>query len=143
MPLKRTLTCRVDEEMFKNIKADIESNRQFGIRTIADVINAALTDRYAKEKNFWNSIDRRLNRAVTDAISAALADHYAKENWDALTGLLDRQKSRLQVFDKWFKRIEETLIPLAAALLPGFLRGRSRAATRRKPRRCRGKRSRV
>ena len=52
---------RADQEMLNNIKADIEANRAFGIRTFTDVVHAALTDRYSKE-NFWDSITRRLDR---------------------------------------------------------------------------------
>ena len=89
MPRKRksqaiyshVITYRADNEMMKNIKADLETNRVFGIRTVTDVIHAALTDRYTKE-NFWDSITRRL----------------------------DRQKSQLQIFDMRFKRIEEMFI---------------------------------
>lgn len=55
---------RADQEMLKNIKADIETNRVFGIRTFTDVVHAALTDRYSKE-NFWDSITRRLDRQKT------------------------------------------------------------------------------
>jgi hypothetical protein len=72
---------RASDEMLKNIKEDIESNRVFGIKNMTDVIHAALTDRYSKE-NFWDSITRRL----------------------------DRQKSQLQIIDLRMKRLEEILI---------------------------------
>jgi hypothetical protein len=88
MPRKRTqpvyshvLHYRASNEMLNNIKADIASNRPFGIRTVTDVIHAALTDRYSKE-NFWDSITRRM----------------------------DRQKSQLQVIDLRIKRMEEMFI---------------------------------
>jgi hypothetical protein len=67
--------------MLNNIKADIASNRPFGIRTVTDVIHLALTDRYSKE-NFWDSITRRM----------------------------DRQKSQLQAIDLRIKRMEEMFI---------------------------------
>jgi hypothetical protein len=73
--------CRIDRDMLKLIKEDIESSRQFGIRSVTDVIHAALTDRYSKE-NFWDSITRRL----------------------------DRQKSQMQVIDMRLKRLEEIII---------------------------------
>jgi hypothetical protein len=67
--------------MLNNIKADIAGNRPFGIRTVTDVIHAALTDRYSKE-NFWDSLTRRM----------------------------DRQKSQLQGIDLRIKRMEEMFI---------------------------------
>jgi hypothetical protein len=89
MPRKRksqaiyshVLTYRASHEMMNNIKADLATNRPFGIRTVTDIIHAALTDRYSKE-NFWDSITRRL----------------------------DRQKTQLQVFDLRLKRLEEMFI---------------------------------
>jgi len=72
---------RADQEMLNNIKADIETNRVFGIRTFTDVIHAALTDRYSKE-NFWDSITRRL----------------------------DRQKTQMQEFNVRLLRLEEIII---------------------------------
>jgi hypothetical protein len=89
MPRKRksqaiyshVLNYRASQDMLTNIKADIATNRPFGIRTVTDVIHAALTDRYSKE-NFWDSITRRL----------------------------DRQKTLLQTIDLRFKRLEEIVI---------------------------------
>ena len=89
MPRKRksealyphTIGYRADNDMLNNIKADIESGRQFGIRTITDVIHSALNDRYSKE-NFWDSITRRL----------------------------DRQKTQLQEFNLRFRRLEEMFV---------------------------------
>jgi hypothetical protein len=89
MPRKRksqaiyshVITYRASHEMLNNIKADLATNRPFGIRTVTDVIHAALTERYSKE-NFWDSITRRL----------------------------DRQKTQMQVLDLRLKRLEEMFI---------------------------------
>jgi hypothetical protein len=89
MPRKRKTTAiyshvlhyRASQEMMSTIMEDIAGNRQFGIRTVTDVIHAALTDRYSKE-NFWDSITRRM----------------------------DRQKTQLQVMNLRFKRLEEMFI---------------------------------
>jgi hypothetical protein len=72
---------RASDDMLGSIRADIASNRAFGIRNVTDVIHAALTDRYSKE-DFWDSVTRRL----------------------------DRQKSRMEVIDLRLKRIEEMLV---------------------------------
>jgi hypothetical protein len=72
---------RASDEMMANIKADIDSNRAFGIRNVTDVLHAALTDRYTHE-NFWDSITRRL----------------------------DRQKTQMQLLDVRLKRLEEIII---------------------------------
>jgi hypothetical protein len=75
------ITYRASQDMIANIKADLATNRPFGIKTVTDVVHAALTDRYSKE-NFWDSITRRL----------------------------DRQKTQMQILDLRLKRLEEMLI---------------------------------